>query len=231
MPSTGPRSEHSSSRARPIRHNGGVDLSPDEIAARAELGKALRRLHHAFVGRHSEAGELTTIAWQLDEITDRLEKGDQRLRPLDMTAHADELVDDGAIMATLTDRPFSGHGSPYGLEFVVRRDGDNAVITTLTLGPAHEGPPGRAHGGIVAGFFDDLTGYVLHIRRIHAFTGELTVRYEAPVPLGVALEAKAWLTETVGRKQFVMAELRAGDVVVARCKATYINVAAPPSPT
>ena len=91
-------------------------LSPDEIAARAELGKALRRLHHAFVGRHSEAGELT-------------------------------------------------------------------------------------------------------------------VRYEAPVPLGVALEAKAWLTETVGRKQFVMAELRAGDVVVARCKATYINVAAPPSPT
>ena len=39
-----------------------------------------------------------------------------------------------------------------------------------------------------------------------AFTGELSVRFEAPAPLGVELEFRARLVESSGRKRFLAAE-------------------------
>ena len=46
-------------------------------------------------------------------------------------------------------------------------------------GAAHEGAPGRSHGGVVAGLFDDVFGFVLDVVQEPAFTGELTIRYVA----------------------------------------------------
>jgi acyl-CoA thioesterase FadM len=57
-----------------------------------------------------------------------------------------------------------------------------------------------------------------------AFTGELTVRYLAAVPVDEALEVRARLDGRERRKLFISAELRAGEEIVATCRAIYITV-------
>ena len=54
---------------------------------------------------------------------------------------------DGAELTSFDERPISGRASPWGLDLHIRRVGDE-IVTHLTLGAAHEGAPGRSHGGI-----------------------------------------------------------------------------------
>ena len=91
------------------------------------------------------------------------------------------------------------HGQPVGCRprGPSRGRRDRGVVT---LGAAHEGAPGRAHGGIVAGLFDDVFGFVLGVIQQPAFTGELKVRYERPTPLHRALLCRGRLASRQGRK-------------------------------
>ena len=98
----------------------------------------------------------------------------------------------------------------------------------VTLGAAHEGAPGRAHGGIVAGLFDDVFGFVLGVIQRPAFTGELKVRYERPTPLHRPLLCRGRLVSQQGRKLTIDGELidpdGGADVVVARGVGLFITV-------
>jgi len=62
--------------------------------------------------------------------------------------------------------------------------GDGEVLVPIIIPTRFEGPPGTAHGGIVAAYLDEiLAGAVVsHTGRMH-ITGELTVRYVRPTPL------------------------------------------------
>ena len=44
-----------------------------------------------------------------------------------------------------------------GLDTEIHREGDD-LIAYVTLRAAHEGAPGRSHGGVVAALFDDIFG-------------------------------------------------------------------------
>ena len=107
----------------------------------------------------------------------------------------------------------------------MRRFGEE-VEAHCRLDAAHEGAPGRCHGGIVAGLFDDVFGFVLGVLREPAFTGELKVRYQAPTPLYRPLACRARLTERDGRKLHMTGELIDvdSDVIVARSTAIMIVV-------
>lgn len=194
-----------------------------EMRARSMFGSALRRLHHAFVGRQISSPEIEEGARALSGLAAHYEAFESRSRSGSEYEAERELEHAvGAALPTFGDRPFSGAFSPFALEFEVVRESENCVRAEFTLGPAHEGAPDRSHGGIVAGFFDDLTGYVLQLAQVQAFTGELTVRYLAPVPLGLPLVGRAWLVDRVDRKLFMEADLRSGEQVVATSKALYI---------
>ncbi len=73
-----------------------------------------------------------------------------------------EAPEDGAPLTSYDERPVSGRASPWGLDPHIRRDG-NEVVAAVTIRAAHEGAPGRSHGGIVAALFDDVFGFVLSI--------------------------------------------------------------------
>ena len=94
--------------------------------------------------------------------------------------------------AGFSDRAVGGTANPTSVELDVRFEGDE-VIAQVLLRQAFEGAPGRAHGGVVAAAFDDVTGFVIGNVREPAFTGELTVRYVAPVPVNEPLEMRARL--------------------------------------
>ena len=103
------------------------------------------------------------------------------------------------------------------------RTGTEAV-GQVTLGPAFEGAPGRAHGGIVAALIDETMGLVFSINSTLAFTGRLTVTYRAPTPLGVPLEVRARMAGQSGRKLTVTAELKAGEQLLAQGEGLFIAV-------
>jgi len=199
----------------------------EEIEARARTGRAIRRLGHALVGRQAPAGELDEVATTLDRLADRLEVGAVRRRVVESFGGDfwAQQADDGGVVGSYDDRPFSGRSSPWGLDLEVHRHGGE-IIGLLTLGSAHEGAPDRSHGGIVAGLFDDVFGFVLGILQEPAFTGELTVRYLRPTPLHRPLACRGRLAERTGRKIWIEGELidLSTDEEVARGRGLFIAV-------
>lgn len=202
------------------------DLAPD-LAARSQAAGALRRLGHAIVGHHVDPALLTEIAAQVESWLPALEAGPERRRPIeDMKRRLYEAPQtDGPDLDHFPDCVVSGPANPMGVAVALHRDGDDAVAT-VSLGAAFEGAPGRAHGGIVAAVFDDTMGLVLKIISTPAYTGELTVRYLAPTPVGEELEFRARLVRREGRKLFIEAEAyRTSDrTQVASAKAVFIAV-------
>ncbi len=150
---------------------------PDELSeARARAGSAIRDIGHAFIGRHASLDQIERLADQLEALSAEFWPAEERVR----TPTADDTErrqhPQGAFETNFDDRPISGRSSPWGLDAEFHRHGDE-IEALVTLRAAHEGAPGRCHGGIVAALFDDVFGYVLDVISQPAFTGELTVRY------------------------------------------------------
>lgn len=199
-------------------------IEDSELAvARQQLALQLGRLSHGTVRYSGDEQLIADATAQLHALADRFELHQVRVRePGDMSRNDAALVPVGSVLSTHEFRPFSGPGSPWGTNIVVRRS-DAGVEGLVTLGAGHEGAPGRSHGGIVAGLLDDISGYVLHTEQTAAFTGELTVRYEAPMPLHVPLVLKAWLDNAMGRKLFIVAEVWHGQQRIAFSRGTFIR--------
>jgi len=210
----------------PLVHVAQAD-HPDDVAdERARVGRALRDIGHALVGHHASIDLLDEIARALDDLTHRLDEGGGRTRGEGRTdGDVGEPPPDGSVMTSYDERPISGRSSPWGLDMEVRRDGDE-VVATLTLRAAHEGAPGRSHGGIVAALFDDVYGFVLQATAQVAFTGELWLRYEAGVPIGEPLSCRVRLERQDGRKLYMTGELTvaATGKVLTRSTATFIAI-------
>lgn len=217
-------SEHPSAHLDPLTHVAQPD-HPDRVAeARAGAGRAVRDIGHALVGHHASVELIDRVTSTLDALSAELVAGGLRSRA--QSPRQGEWggpPPDGATMTTYDERPVSGRSSPWGLDLHVWRDGD-AAVADVVLRAAHEGAPGRSHGGIVAALFDDVYGFVLSIMGQPAFTGELSVRFAAATPIGVPLRCRARLVDTDRRKLFMEATLTDADRVVATSRATFITI-------
>lgn len=195
--------------------------------ARAEAAGALRDLIHTFAAHDADDTTLHSIATSATSLTEQLDGAPRRDRMALMRAAAAASVDPTFPEITagsgFSDRAVGGATNPTSVDVETRFEGDE-VIATVVLRAAFEGAPGRAHGGIVAAAFDDVTGFVIGLLHEPAFTGELTVRYVKPVPVNTPLEMRARLHGRERRKLFIEAECHDGDELVATCKAIYITV-------
>ena len=193
-------------------------MEPEEAREAAAAG--LRALNHAFAAHDPEDDALAALAETACALARGVGEtpGRDRLALMQDRPHGSVLGGGG-----FEDRAVGGRSNPTGVELEVRYE-DDEVIADVVLGRAFEGAPGRAHGGIVAAAFDDVTGFVIGTLQEPAFTGELTVRYLAPVPVEEPLRIRARLDGRERRKLFISAELRTGDTVVATCRAIYITV-------
>lgn len=188
----------------------------------------MRDLGHVLVGHHAPADRLARVADSLTALTDELHAGPPRQRdPARFGSDVDHESPTDVPLESYDDRPFSGRASPWGLDVEAHRRG-NEVEAVLTLRSAHEGAPGRAHGGIVAGLFDDVFGFVLGVIGQPAFTGELKIRYERPTPLHRPLLCRGRLVERSGRKLHIEGELidvtASDQPLLARGTGSFITV-------
>lgn len=194
--------------------------------ARRRAGAAIRDLSHAFIGRHATLDQIERLADVLEGISAELWPLDRRSRD-EHSFGRDQASSypQGRFSHDFDDRPVSGISSPYGLDLDLHRHGDE-IEARLTLRSAHEGAPGRSHGGIVAALFDDVFGFVLGVLQEAAFTGDLYIRYQAPTPLFRELACRVRLGERDGRKLYLTGELTdvESGTVCASATATFITV-------
>jgi acyl-coenzyme A thioesterase PaaI-like protein len=93
------------------------------------------------------------------------------------------------------------------------------VISPIVIAKEFQGPPGAAHGGIVAAYLDEVLGAAAEYGTGRStITGELTVRYVKPVPTEVPLVGRARLLTDHGR--YVDAEGQLEELNTGRVLAT-----------
>jgi acyl-coenzyme A thioesterase PaaI-like protein len=207
-------------------------LTPSRLAAAA----AMRELNHAFVAHDADDATLDRIAEFATGAAAEMRAGERRDRATLLAAQIHHIFGRGnegggdsvaRALATagdaMADRAIAGAANPTATIFDVEHEG-HEVVVTVTLGAAYEGAPGRAHGGMVAAVFDDVTGAVLHLEAVPAYTGRLCVTYHRPVPVERPLVFRARATGREGRKLHMTAECHAGDELVASCDAVYVTV-------
>ncbi|HTL84403.1 MAG TPA: PaaI family thioesterase [Acidimicrobiia bacterium] len=189
--------------------------------ARLDAAAALRDLNHVFTAHDADEDVLAALARDIRVQVATLETAPMRDRLALMRSRRGE----SPFMAGsgFEDRAVGGRANPGAVDLYVRFEPE-AVVADVTFRKAFEGAPGRAHGGIVAAAFDDVTGFVIGQLQEPSFTGELTVRYIAPVPVDTPLEMRARLVGRERRKLFIEAELHDRNTLVATCKAIYIKV-------
>lgn len=210
------------------------DGAPDDLPLRVDAATALRRLSHALVGHRVDPRILELVARRATLLAEDLEQQPNRTRG-DELAASPRFVDairnrrplgevtSGAFIDMFEDSPVSGSANPLSIGLRIGREDEEAVgIVTLERG--WEGAPGRSHGGIVAACIDETIGGLLPLLGEMAFTGELSIRYEAPCPMGVPLEFRAWLEHRDGRKLHIACTGTAEGIVFARATSLFIVV-------
>ena len=201
-----------------------ADGTDGATTSRLRLGAAIRRLSHATVGHEVDAASMSRIADEMDRLAAQWEQGDAGSRPHTSFGYdTAELPAVGERMHSHSDRPFSGRTSPFGIDVEVFRQADG-VEAHLTLGSAHEGAPGRAHGGIISGLLDDLLGFLLPLSARWPSPASSTIRYEVGVPLHVPLVCRLRRKGREGRKLYLAGELMNGEQVLTRATGTFIVV-------
>lgn len=195
------------------------------VDAREAAAAALRRLGHAVVGHDCDPALLERIAAAAERIAADVEGGTPRSRPIESMKRRlwESPPPDGGPMSHFAECVVSGEANPMGIAIQPRRVGDE-VVADFNLGAAFEGAPRRAHGGVVAAIFDDIMGYVLVLERTPAYTGQMTVDYLAPVPIGVDLQARAWMEARDGRKLRMRAEMTQDGAVIGRSTGLFIAI-------
>ncbi len=198
--------------------------------SRLATAAALRALNNAFVAHDADAGLLDRIAESAREAVEALRTAERRdmgpIRAAEVgrmfrSDRSDE--EHGGAANPLQDRAVGGPWNPISADLDFEYLDDQVVIRTV-LGASYGGAPGRAHGGMVAALFDDVTGFVLPLAGTPAYTGRLTVRYHRPVPVGVQLEFRARVQGREGRKLHVVAECQSEGEIVATADALFIAV-------
>ena len=203
-----------------------MSTPPEELAQRIKAASAMRRLSHAMMAHQADEAQLAEMAQFATAIAEKIEAQPTRQHPFKGAANfsmPEPHVEKEEPKHLFSDSIVSGRANPMGMEASLWKEGQEAVMEVV-LGPAFEGAPDRAHGGVMAALIDELMGQVLGIIGTPAFTGRLTVTYRNPTPLGVTMIGRARATEWRGRKISMTAEMRAGDLLIAEAEALFISV-------
>ena|ERR1700704_593343 len=119
-----------------------------------------------------------------------------------------------------------GHDNPQGMRLKFSLDEEtHQAICHFKLSRRYTGPPGHAHGGIIATILDEAMGKVNKFRNVLALTGSMEIKYLRPVPLGQPLTVTAHEQSVDGRRHINVGEIsnEKGEIL-ARGTATFIAI-------
>lgn len=102
-----------------------------------------------------------------------------------------ELADDHGCFAC-------GKSNPIGLKLDFTQEGDE-YVTYFTPQKEHQGWIGIVHGGIVCTVLDESMARAVSVLGVNAVTGEITVKFKRPTPVGQTIRFAGRLVSENGR--------------------------------
>jgi acyl-coenzyme A thioesterase PaaI-like protein len=93
-----------------------------------------------------------------------------------------------------------GQANVFGLQLEMEPHGDAAVEGRFFVKQDHQGPPGYAHGGVLAAALDEAMALLLFDAGTVAMTGRLEVDLRAPAPVGTFVAVTARVLRDEGRR-------------------------------
>ena len=103
-----------------------------------------------------------------------------------------------------------GIANLFGLQMEVEpAAGGEGVNGRFFVKQDHQGPPGHAHGGVIACALDEAMALCVHEEGQLAMTGRLEVDFRAPAPVGTFVRVEARVDRREGRSLELSARARA----------------------
>ena len=118
-----------------------------------------------------------------------------------------------------------GQANLFGLQLELFERPGGGVEGRFFVKQDHQGPPGYAHGGVIATALDEAMSLLVHQRGPLALTGRLEVDLLAPVPVGTFVEVSADVEEVDGRR--IVATAAAQDeagTALGKARGTFVEV-------
>ena len=116
-----------------------------------------------------------------------------------------------------------GPDNPRSLGLVFAPDGPEGVVATFRAFDELQGYPGLLHGGMIASLLDAAMTHCLFRVGVEAVTGDLHVRYLAPIGCRDRLVIRARLKPSMPPLYRLEAEVEAHGAVAARAAAKFVR--------
>ncbi len=102
-------------------------------------------------------------------------------------------------------------------------DGGGGVSAPFLGNSLLQGYDGILHGGVISSLLDAAMTHCLFQHKVEAVTGELLVKFVAPVPYEAALTVRGWLVGATPPLYLLRAELLCGENVMASAEAKFMQ--------
>jgi acyl-coenzyme A thioesterase PaaI-like protein len=186
---------------------------------------SLRDLVNVFNDRHLDDDLLDAVTSAAEQLTAQIGEAEpwDRQAALEAGLQASETVE--GRRTGFPHRAIAGPANPAANPMPLSYDYDEGIVTTeITLHPMHVGAPGRGHGGVLAGVFDELAGAAPRLVGTMGVTAQLCINYRNPIPLGDPLTLRAWVDRHEGRKVFVKGDAHRDHDLIADIEALFIVI-------
>jgi acyl-coenzyme A thioesterase PaaI-like protein len=118
-----------------------------------------------------------------------------------------------------------GQANLFGLQLELEPAPDGGVEGRFFVKQDHQGPPGYAHGGVIAAALDEAMALLVFDRGTLALTGRLEIDLLAPAPVGTFVRVSARLEEEGERSLRLVAEAAGDDDRrLAAARGTFVKV-------
>lgn len=112
-----------------------------------------------------------------------------------------------------------------GLRLKFFTDREGGIVCHTRLASRFAGPPGHAHGGIIATLLDEAMSKANRARSVVAMTRQMEVDYLRPVPLSTPIVLTARHVSASGRRHHCEAQIAdASGQVLATARAVFIAI-------
>ena len=120
-----------------------------------------------------------------------------------------------------------GPANLFGLQLELERTADGGVEGRFFVKQDHQGPPGFAHGGVLAAALDEAMALLLFDEGSVAVTARLEVYLRAPAPVGAFVVVSARIARDRGRRIELLAFARAEEppTLLAEARGLFVRPA------
>jgi acyl-coenzyme A thioesterase PaaI-like protein len=118
-----------------------------------------------------------------------------------------------------------GQANLFGLQLELEAAPGGGVEGRFFVKQDHQGPPGYAHGGVLAAALDEAMALLVHEEGTLALTGRLEIDLLAPAPVGAFVTVSAELESGDDRKLELTAQASGeGGERLASARGTFVRV-------